>query len=157
MLQQKYFNEELKLLKKTNGEANDVKLKNKSSISNLDPYLDREGIIRVGGRIDRSNINDECKHPVILPKESQISRLIALWCHQKTGHAGRGMTLNQIRTTGFWIVNANSVTCSIIHHCITCRCLRGKIGEQKMAELPFNRLQEEPLSHIVGLIYLVLL
>ena len=76
--------------------------------------MDREGVIRVGGRIDRSNIIEECKHPVILPKESHISRLIALWCHQRKGHAGRGMTLNQVRTSGFWIINANSVTRSII-------------------------------------------
>ena len=30
-----------------------------------------------------------------------------------------------------------------IHYCVVCRSLRGKLGEQKMAELRFDRLQEE--------------
>ena len=29
-------------------------------------------------------------------------------------------------------------------YCVACISLRGKLGEQKMAELPFDRLQEEP-------------
>ena len=53
------------------------------------------------------------------------------------------MTLNQIRTSDFWIINANAVTHGMSYHCVTCRRLPGKIGEQKMAELPFDRLQEE--------------
>ena len=51
--------------------------------------MDLKGVTKVGGRIDRSNINEECKHPVILPKESQMSKRNALWCHQRTRHAGR--------------------------------------------------------------------
>ena len=41
-------------------------------------------------------------------------------------------------------VNANSVICSLIYHCVTCRSLRGKIGEQLMSELPSDRIQEFP-------------
>ena len=81
----------------------------------------------------------------MLPKGSPISKLIIAWCHKKTGHAGRGMTLNEIRTSGFWIVGANSATRKSTHYCVVCRSLRGKLGEQKMAELPFDRLQEERL------------
>ena len=77
---------------------------------------------------------------LVLPKGSPISKLIIAWCHKKTGHAGRGMTLNEIRTSGFWIVCANSATRKFIHYCVVCRSLRVKLGEQKMAELPFDRL-----------------
>ena len=52
------------------------------------------------------------------------------------------MTLNPVRTY-LRIINANSVSRSIIHHCITCRSLCGRIGQQKMTELSFDRLQEE--------------
>ena len=54
------------------------------------------------------------------------------------------MILKEIRTSGFWIVCANSATRKFIHYCVVCRSLRGKLGEQKMAEMPFDRLQEEP-------------
>ena len=144
MLHLKYFKSEMKLLKRVNKEANNINVKSKDSVSNLDSYLDRKGKIRVGERTDRSNDNDECKHPVILPKQGQISRIIALWCHQKTGHAARGMTLYQICPSGFWIINTNSVIRSTIPNFMTCRSLRGRIGEQKMTELLFDRLQEEP-------------
>ena len=48
-------------------------------------------------------------------------------------------------------VNANSVICSLIYHCVTCRSLRGKLGEQLMSKLPSDRLQEYPHLHIVDL------
>ena len=118
-------------------------MKKSSQIYNLDPYIDEDGIIRVGGRLDKSNLNNECKHPIVLPKGSPISKLIIAWCHKKTGLTGRGMTLNENRTSGFWIVCADSATHKFIHYCVVCRSLRGKHGEQKMAELPFDRLQEE--------------
>lgn len=58
----------MNLLKRINEQANNINVKNRNSISNLDPCLVQEGIIGVGGGIDRSDIIDERKHPVILPK-----------------------------------------------------------------------------------------
>ena len=46
------------------------------------------------------------------------------------------MTLNEIRCNGFWIINGNAAVMSHIHHCVTCSKLRGKLGEQKMTDLP---------------------
>ena len=135
MVQLKYFSEELKLLKMKNEE--NVKISSK--ISSLNPYLDENGIIRVGGRLEKSYINNDCKHPILMPKNCHISKLIILWCHQKTGHSGRGMTLNEVRSSGF-----KSVTRSLLYHCVTFRSLRVKHGEQLMSELPSDRLQESP-------------
>ena len=101
MVQLKYFNEELKQLKMKNKE--NVKISCK--ISSLNPSLDGNGIIRVGGRLEKPDINNDCKHPILMPKGCHISKLIILWCHQKTGHSGRGMTLNEVRSSGFWIVS----------------------------------------------------
>ena len=63
MVQLKYFNEELKQLKMKNKE--NVKISSK--ISSLNLYLDENGIIRVGGRLEKSDINNECKHPILMP------------------------------------------------------------------------------------------
>ena len=54
------------------------------------------------------------------------------------------MILKEIRTSGFWIVCTNSVMRKFIHYCAVCSSLRRQLGGQKMAELSFNRLQEEP-------------
>ena len=101
MVQLKYFNEELKQLKMKNKE--NVKISSK--ISSLNPYLEENGIIRVGGRLEKSDINKDSKHPILMPKGCHISKLIVLQCHQKTGYSGRGMTLNEVRSSGFWIVS----------------------------------------------------
>jgi hypothetical protein len=42
----------------------------KSSVSRLDPFLDKDGVLRVGGRIHRSDLGFEEKHPIILPKNA---------------------------------------------------------------------------------------
>ena len=74
MVQLKYFNEELKQLKMKNKE--NVKISSK--ISSLNPYLDENGIIRVGGRLEKSDINKDSKHPILMPKGCHISKLIVL-------------------------------------------------------------------------------
>ena len=68
MVQLKYFNEELKQLKMKNKE--NVKICSK--ISSLNPHLDENGIIRVGGRLGKSDIKSYCKHPILIPKSCHI-------------------------------------------------------------------------------------
>ena len=72
---------------------NKENVKISSKINCLNPYLDENGIIRVGGRLEKSDINNKYKHSILMPKDCHISKLIILCCHQRTGHAGRGMTL----------------------------------------------------------------
>ena len=122
----------------------EAEIKNSGQIYNLDTYIDENGIIRVGGRLDKSNLNNECKHPIVFPKGSPISKLIIAWYYKKSGRARKGMTLKEIQTSQFWIVFANSSTPKFIHYCVVCRSLRGKPEEQTMAEPVFYRLQEEP-------------
>ena len=113
LVQLKYFNEELKQLKMKNKENVNIS----SKINSLNPYLDENGIMRVGGRLEKSDINNDCKHPILILKCCHISKLIILWCNQKTGHSGRGVTLNEVRSSDFRIVSANSVIHSLIYHC----------------------------------------
>ena len=90
MVQLKHLNEELKQLKMKNKE--NVKISSKISSSN--PYLDENGIIRVGERLEKFDIDNDCEHPILMPKRCHISKLIILLYHQNTGHSGRSMTLN---------------------------------------------------------------
>ena len=113
-----------------------------SCIVKLDPFLDDKGIIRVGGRLKRSCLAEEESHPVILPKKCNISEMVARWSHQCVGHGARGLTLNHLRKSGVWIISANSMVRHMIHKCVTCRRLRGKLGFQKMADLPDKRYLE---------------
>ena len=115
------------------------KRKVKTRMWKLDPFLDDNNILRVGGRLNKSSLIESAKHPIILPKWI-ASRRLAESFHQSVQHSGRTTTVSEIRQSGFWIVNVNLCIRSIIHHCVRCRLFRGKMGEQKMANLPDQRI-----------------
>ena len=71
-----------------------------SMLYRLDPFLDREGILRVGGRIQQASLHEDIKNPVILAKKGHFTKLLIKDFHQKAHHQGRGFTLNEIRSNG---------------------------------------------------------
>ena len=119
-------------------------MKSTSSLFRLDPFIDEDGIMRVGGRIRRAELTDEIKHPIILPRKHHITELLIRHFHEKTGHQGRGMTTNEIRANGFWIVGCSSAVSSYIAKCVRCRKYRSSLQDQKMADLPKDRLEPAP-------------
>ena len=84
------------------------------------------------------------KHPMLIARKREISVMIIRWCHEKVAHSGRGITMKQIRSSGFWVINCNAaVRCYILKQA-SCRHLRENFEQQKMASLPIHRLREEP-------------
>ena len=128
-------------------------IKKSSTLYRLDPFLDPDGLIRVGGRLSKSEeFSESFKHPVILPKKSFVVSLIVGNAHAKVAHAGRGVTLSELRSQ-YWILNANSVVRHFISKCVVCRRLRGSPGEQKMADLPKERITPSPPFTYSGVDY----
>ena len=110
-----------------------------SPIYDLDPFLDYNGVLRVGGRLRNSSLNRNLMHLILLPQTSVITSRIIEWCHDRSGLSGRNMAIMEIRCNGFWIINGNTAMRSHIYHCVTCWKLRRKLGEQKTADLPEER------------------
>lgn len=81
---------------------------------------------------------------MILPKDSHVTDLIVKHYHERTKHQGKGMTLNEIQSHGYWVIGGTSAVGSAIASCVTCRKLRGAVIEQKMADLPEDRLESAP-------------
>ena len=128
-----------------------VSQQSSGKISNLDPFINENEVVRIGGRIKRSNLNTEYIHPILLFGKGIATNVLVTWYHQSVGHRGRGYTLNRIRSSGYWIVKANPVVRSFIARCVRCRYLHGKIAEQKMAVLTEDRISTEPPFTYVGL------
>ncbi|XP_052065131.1 uncharacterized protein LOC127704931 [Mytilus californianus] len=153
-LQASSFNEEIVVLQsigvgktyedRHSTRIRNVKLKQTSSLYKLDPFLDSDGIIRVGGRIRRAEYNLAVKHPVIIPRHSHVTELIIRHFHEKAEHQGRGMTINEIRANGFWIIGCSTAVSKYLSTCVTCRKHRSNTQEQKMADLPIDRLHPVP-------------
>lgn len=165
LVQANYFDKEIKILKDFQTQTGSVPkdrhhdkerkavLKKSSSLNALDPYLDASGMLRVGGRIKKANLSDSLKNPVILPKAGHITELVLRHAHEKTHHSGRGLTLNELRSSGCWIINGNAAVRHFISKCVTCRHLRGTFGEQKMANLPSSRVEPAPQFSYCALDY----
>ena len=128
-------------------EVNDIKhqstVKKSSSLRKLDPFLDDHGVLRVGGRISKSSYTCNIVHPIILPK-SDLTKMIVRACHERVAHSGRGLTINKVRNSGYWVLSCNSFVRQLISKCVTCRIQRGVPAQQKMANLPSDRLEEVP-------------
>ena len=60
-----------------------------SKLASLNPFTDDDGLLRVGGRLRRSLLDPSVKFPIIIPKESEIAKVIVRFYHEKVHHAGR--------------------------------------------------------------------
>ena len=153
-LQYEHFHAELQILcdlNVTDGETNRVQarkrnqeLRKTSSLYKLDPFVDQDGLIRVGGRIRRADVPVDVKYPVIIPRKGHLTELLIKHHHQKVNHMGRGMTHNELRQSGYWLINGSSGVARFISGCVTCRQLRRPTEQQKMACLPEDRLEPAP-------------
>ena len=119
-------------------------MKSSSSLYKLDPFLDMDGILRVGGRLRRVSMTDDIKFPIILPRNTHVTSLIVKHFHERTHHQGKGMTLNEGQSNGFWVVSGPSVVASIISSCVKCKKLCGAVQEQRMLDLPEDHLEPTP-------------
>ena len=64
--------------------------------------------------------------------------------HRRVHHAGRGMILNEVRNSGFWVLHGSSAVRKLISQCVLCLPMRGKSGGEKMQYLPSDRMEEAP-------------
>lgn len=130
-----------------------IAISNESPLYRLDPFLDENGIVRVGGRNQQSLDTFEVKHPVILPRKGHMTELLVRHFHEKMQHQGRGITTNELRSNGFWVIGCSSAVSNAIYYCLTCRKLRGCSQNQKMADLPTDRVDPAPPFSYCGVDY----
>ena len=144
-VQKEVFAEEIKLIE------NGKKLPKKSPLAKLSPVIDSNGLLRVGGRLERAELSIEERHPVILPGSHHITTLIVQHCHNEVKHRGRHFRHGLVRAKGYWIIGGKRLINRVIHQCLKCRKLRGQQVHQKMADLPAQRLTPAPPFTYVGL------
>ena len=68
------------------------KLKRTSHILSLSPFLDESGILRVGGRQENAKLSFDNRHPIILPANHQLVKLLIRSEHLRLVHAGHLLT-----------------------------------------------------------------
>ena len=102
------------------------------------PFLDENGIIRLGDRLKWAKIPYEWKQ-IILPVKHHITMLIVKKYHNY-GHLGPEYILSNIRRI-YCILKGRSIIKQIGRRCILCQRKRTKDIQPKMSDLPFARLE----------------
>ena len=87
-----------------------------SPLRSLQPVLDVNGILCVGGRLKHVDVQYCNKHPAIVPNDHPITSMIARDSHN-IAHLGTEWVLSTIRSK-YWIVGARSVIKRIHRNCI---------------------------------------
>ncbi len=144
-LQENLYQEELKLLSKG------IPLPSHNPLYSLDAFLGEDGVLRAGGRLSNSSLPNPVKHPAIIPKDHHITKMLIAHYHERIKHQGKGLTINEIRANGYWIPGINRVVASYIHQCVTCRRHRKPTEEQRMADLPPERVEPSPPFSFCGM------
>lgn len=132
-VQKQTYGKEIKLLNQGN------QLPHHNKLFHLDIFRDTDGLIKVGGRL--SAIKDSFKHPIVMPKDHHVTKLIIAHCHDKVKHQGKCFTINEIRSSGYWIPGMSRTVASFVRQCIICRRLRKAPEGQRMSDLPAERLE----------------
>lgn len=116
---------------------------NEGSLTRLNPKRDDHGLLRMDGRLHFvDNLPYDTRHPILLPKNHPVTRLVIVDTHEGLGHgSGIERVLTDLRSH-FWIVKGRRVVRNIVNACAECRSrFTTRIGSQMMAPLPKSRLQ----------------
>lgn len=118
----------------------------------LIPFLDEEGLLRVGGRLHNAKVDAEFKHPYIIPRKSPLTRLIIDDAHKRMLHGGTQVTLTFLRRS-YWIIGGRAPVKSHILRCGRCARYRGVRAQQLMGQLPTSRVSSTRSFYNSGLDY----
>lgn len=107
----------------------------------LAPFIDEAGILRVGGRLRKSGLPFDVKHPILLPKNSRFTDLVIEFTHREHFHPGL-KTLHNILVQTFWILSPRAAIYRCLSKCIKCFRLKPKSYAPVMADLPSFRVSQ---------------
>jgi hypothetical protein len=120
-----------------------------SPLRKLSSFLDPDGLLRVGGRLQHATMNEDAKHPVILPHHHKLTKLITINIHESRFHASTGRTLYEVSAT-YWIVIGRRTVRQVVNSFLDCRKRHAKPLAPEMAPLPACRVTpfHPPFSNV---------
>ena len=123
-------------------------VKKSSSIAKLDSEM-RDSLLCVGGRLRQAPIEQEQRHPVLLPKKHYGIDLIVRYYHLLSGNSGQEYVLFLIRKS-YQIMKGRVVMRIVVSRCFSCRRTQAPSGAQKMGDLPVDRVtpNKPPFSFV---------
>ena len=142
--QQQAFKEEIAILKEGKELGN--------KLLPLRPFLDQDGLLRVGGRLGLSELPYTKRHPLVLPGKHQLTKLIIRNEHLRLLHAGPTLVMASLAQR-FHVIRARRAVRAITRNCVTCQRVAGKPHPPLLGQLPRERLDPGLVFDQVGVDY----
>ena len=108
--------EPVKASRKENGEKKHA-LKG-SPLYQLDPFVDSDDVVRVGGCLRQAQLEYGEKHPVLLTKSHYVVNLVVRHYHNQVHHQGRQITHRVIRQAGYWLIRGHRAVVRELSKCV---------------------------------------
>lgn len=112
----------------------------KSPLSRLTPFIDGDGIMRLSGRLSRSEMPYDTMHPIVLSNKCAIAQHIIYDAHHVTRHGGIQLMQQYIQNK-YWIIGSRHAIRAVVDHCYPCIRLKKQHAEQLMGQLPSTRVR----------------
>ena len=87
-----------------------------SPIAKCLPYIDEQGLLRVGGCLKNAPVSFDVRHPIILPQKAKITERLVREIHLRCGHASPLRTLPEVQRH-YWITAPRRVISRVVDRC----------------------------------------
>lgn len=114
-------------------------IRRESRLLQVAPFMVSSGLLRVGGRLQNSPLDDEARHPIILDPNHPLTRLIVRLAHLMVAHDAVDRTLAELRAR-YWVLRGRSAVKAVIARCFYCAKRRAQPPRPLMAPLPKARI-----------------
>ncbi|XP_054717285.1 uncharacterized protein LOC129226681 [Uloborus diversus] len=127
-------------------------LKRRSPLRSLFPFIDGNGLLRVGGRLQNADLPMNRKHPIIIPSQHRFCELLIREKHVAYLHAGPTL-LSHILRQSYWIIGGKRLINKCVNQCIKCHRFKTSNSSQLMGNLPKPRVTLERAFFHSGIDY----
>lgn len=144
--QQSHFSSEITSLKAK------IRLSSSSCVLSVHPFIDTDGVLRVGGRERNSALPYSRMHPIIIHGKHPLTKLIIRSEHLRLLHAGPTLVCSAL-TRRFHVIGMRKIVRSITRECVTCRRQTTRPQPQMLGQLPIERVTPGSVFEKVGVDY----
>ena len=112
--------------------------------------LERDRMLRVKGRLSRSDLLYGSVYPLLLPSNHKRTEMVVVEGHKNAHHSGVGATFGEARLR-YWIPRGRQYVKAIINKCVRCTRENGTPNDTLVpADLLELRVREAPPFYNVG-------
>ena len=134
MVQQIIFSKELRNL------IENQEFAARSSLKKLHTFIDKDGLLKVGGRLQQSTLPYQYMHQMILTANHHFTNLVVSAKHIRLKHAGPQLLIASL-LEGCWFRRIRNFVKTVILQCLTCYKFKAQSTQQLMFELPSTLVQ----------------